>query len=137
MGTTMEIEFDYCMRITYSRHTIRDLKHRALKLHLARWMATQIAELGINAQWVKGKRDQESVVTFYSEVLVVVLQYRLHPTFENNILTWDRAALIASLNVGYDIDLAKCINTKIHIRAFGETATFPFPCLIQQLCDVL
>lgn len=53
----------------------------------------------------------------------------------DNILTWDRVALISILNVGYNIDFARWIQLNIHIRAFSETNTFPFPCLIQQLCD--
>lgn len=33
---------------------------------------------------------------------------------------------------GYDIDFTTIIQNEIHERAFGETMTLPFPCLIQR-----
>lgn len=53
----------------------------------------------------------------------------------DNILTWDRENLISILIVGYDINFARCIQTKIHIRVFSETTTFSFPYLMHQLYD--
>lgn len=35
----------------------------------------------------------------------------------------------------YDIDFVTIIWHEIHKRFFGETMTFPFPCIIYRLCD--
>lgn len=43
--------------------------------------------------------------------------------------------LISSLIYCYDIDFVRWIQIKIHVRAFSESTIFPFPYLIQKLCD--
>lgn len=49
VGPKMIIEFDYCIRITQSRCTMRDIVHITFRIDLAKWIATKIAELGTNA----------------------------------------------------------------------------------------
>lgn len=41
----------------------------------------------------------------------------------DNLLTWDGAALIASLMVGYDIDFMAIISFELHERAFSDMTT--------------
>lgn len=53
----------------------------------------------------------------------------------DNVLTWERASLIASLMDEYDINLAAIIQYEFCERAFGETMTLLFPCIIQRLCN--
>lgn len=53
-----------------------------------------------------------------------------------NILTWDRAVLLPILIADYDVDFMRLIWLMIYIKAFGQTTTLSFLCLVQQLCDM-
>uniref|UniRef100_M1DJF2 Integrase core domain containing protein n=1 Tax=Solanum tuberosum TaxID=4113 RepID=M1DJF2_SOLTU len=59
---------------------------------------------------------------------------RVSPTKANNQLTWDRMVMVAALIAGVEIDLARMLLAEIHERAFKTSTTYPFPCLIFQLC---
>ncbi|KAG5610278.1 hypothetical protein H5410_021559 [Solanum commersonii] len=52
----------------------------------------------------------------------------------DNQLTWDRAITIATLVAGLEIDFAHMLLVEIHEREFKTSTTYPFPCLIFQLC---
>uniref|UniRef100_M1DE39 Integrase core domain containing protein n=1 Tax=Solanum tuberosum TaxID=4113 RepID=M1DE39_SOLTU len=56
------------------------------------------------------------------------------PTKADNQLTWDRAVMAATLVVGLEIDFARMLLAEIHDKAFKTSTTYPFPCLIFQLC---
>ncbi|KAG5585447.1 hypothetical protein H5410_045881 [Solanum commersonii] len=56
------------------------------------------------------------------------------PTKADNQLTWDRAIMVAALVAGVEIDFALMLLAEIHERAFKTSTTYPFPCLIFQLC---
>ena len=43
-----------------------------------------------------------------------------------NILTWDRAILVATTVAGQEIDFAKLLLAVIHERAFKTSNTYPF-----------
>lgn len=58
----------------------------------------------------------------------------MSPTQADNVVSWDRVVMIASVLVGLEIDFAPILITEIHERAFRITTTVPFPCLIFQLC---
>ncbi|KAF3634236.1 hypothetical protein FXO38_25235 [Capsicum annuum] len=53
----------------------------------------------------------------------------------NNMLTWKRAALVANLMPGYDVDFAFILRYDLHDKAFGELTNILFLCKIQRLCD--
>uniref|UniRef100_M1D9A8 Putative plant transposon protein domain-containing protein n=1 Tax=Solanum tuberosum TaxID=4113 RepID=M1D9A8_SOLTU len=42
--------------------------------------------------------------------------------------------MVAALVAGVDIDFARMLLVEIHERAFKTSTTYPFPCLIFQLC---
>uniref|UniRef100_M1DGJ9 Integrase core domain containing protein n=1 Tax=Solanum tuberosum TaxID=4113 RepID=M1DGJ9_SOLTU len=52
----------------------------------------------------------------------------------DNVLKWDRAVMVAALVTGFEIDFAHMLIAEIHERAFKASTTYPFPCLILQLC---
>uniref|UniRef100_M1DIP8 Integrase core domain containing protein n=1 Tax=Solanum tuberosum TaxID=4113 RepID=M1DIP8_SOLTU len=57
----------------------------------------------------------------------------LSPTQADNVVTWDRAVMLAAFMAGLEIDDAHILITELHERAFKATTTLPFPCLIFQL----
>lgn len=59
---------------------------------------------------------------------------RVSPTKAENVLTWDRVVMVAALVAGLEIDFARMMLAEIHKRVFKISTTFPFPCLIFQLC---
>lgn len=80
----------------------------------------------------RGKvRNKEDNTAFYSQILVDLVHFRLCLTMLNNVLTWDRATLVADLLLGYEIDFVMLIKLEIHERAFDETTTHPFYSFIQ------
>uniref|UniRef100_M1DJ73 Integrase core domain containing protein n=1 Tax=Solanum tuberosum TaxID=4113 RepID=M1DJ73_SOLTU len=52
----------------------------------------------------------------------------------DNVITWDRAVMVAATVVRLEIDFSLILRGEIHERAFKDTTTLPFPCLIFQLC---
>ena len=52
----------------------------------------------------------------------------------DNILTWDRVVLVATLVDGLEINFAKLLIMVIHERDFKASTTYPFACLIFHLC---
>ena len=42
--------------------------------------------------------------------------------------------MVAALVAGVEIDFARILLAEIHERAFKTSTTYPFPCLIFQLC---
>uniref|UniRef100_M1DJX7 Integrase core domain containing protein n=1 Tax=Solanum tuberosum TaxID=4113 RepID=M1DJX7_SOLTU len=59
---------------------------------------------------------------------------QVSPTKADNQLRWDRAIMVAALVAGVEIDFARMLLAEIHERAFKISSTYPFPCLIFQLC---
>uniref|UniRef100_M1DGP6 Integrase core domain containing protein n=1 Tax=Solanum tuberosum TaxID=4113 RepID=M1DGP6_SOLTU len=56
------------------------------------------------------------------------------PSQVDNVLTWDRAVMVAAMVSDLEIDFSRIMILMIHERAFKFTTTFPFPCLIFQFC---
>ena len=56
------------------------------------------------------------------------------PTVADNIVTWDHTVLMAAMIVGFEVDFAWLLQAVMHERAFKDTTTYPFPCMILSLC---
>lgn len=54
----------------------------------------------------------------------------------DNILTSDREVLVATLADGLEVDFARLLISVIHESAFKASTTYPFPCMIFQLCGI-
>ncbi|KAF3614422.1 hypothetical protein FXO38_35686 [Capsicum annuum] len=92
--------------------------------------------MGDNAPWIEGKDViKKATLTFSAKSWWLLVRYRLCPTVTENLLTLDGAVVIASIMDGYNINFAENIRHELHKRAFGETTTLPFLCLVQRLCD--
>lgn len=57
----------------------------------------------------------------------------MSPTHADNLVTWDRAVIVAALVVGIEIDLSRLLLVEIHDSVFKTTTTFPFACMIFQI----
>ena len=58
----------------------------------------------------------------------------LSPTTADNIVTWDRAVLMAAMIAGFEVDFAWLLQAVMHERDFKVTTTYPFPCMIFFRC---
>ena len=72
-------------------------------------------------------------LTFTSKFFWLLFRHRLYPAGENNIITWDRAVLVAALVAG-GIDFARLLISVIHERDFKTSTTYLFACMIFHLC---
>ena len=64
----------------------------------------------------------------------MLVRHCLSPTAADNIVTWDRAVLMAAMIAGFEVDFAWLLQAVMHERAFKVTTTYPFPCMIFALC---
>lgn len=74
---------------------------------------------------------KKATLYFVTKFLCTIVHFRLIPTTSDNILTWKRAALVASLVAGYEIDFTTLIRMKVYDRELAETNALPFLCIIQ------
>ena len=71
---------------------------------------------------------------FVAKFLWLLFRHCLSPTTVDNIVTWDRAVLMAAMIVGFEVDFAWFLQVVMHERAFKVTTTYPFPCMIFAFC---
>ncbi|WP_353804814.1 hypothetical protein, partial [Acinetobacter baumannii] len=72
--------------------------------------------------------------TFTAKFLWLIFHHCLSPTAADNIVTLDRAVLMAGTIAGLEVDFAWPLHAVMHERAFKVTTTYPFPCMIFSLC---
>ena len=75
-----------------------------------------------------------SILSFTTIFLWLIVRHYLSPTTADNIVTWDRAVLMAAIIAWFEVDFSWLLQTVMHERAFKVTTTYPFPCLIFSLC---
>ena len=73
-------------------------------------------------------------MTFTAKFLRLIVCHCLSPTAADNIVTWDRAVLMAAMIAGFEVDFAWLLQAVMHERAFKVTTTYPFSCMIFSLC---
>lgn len=69
-----------------------------------------------------------------SKFFWLLVHYQIPPTNVDNVLTLDRVVLVAAMVGGFEINYARVLILVIHERAFKTSSTYPFACLIFQLC---
>ncbi|KAG5607112.1 hypothetical protein H5410_028604 [Solanum commersonii] len=77
---------------------------------------------------------RKATLTFVAKFFWLLVRNRVSPTKADNQVTWDRAVMVAALVAGVKIDFAHMLLAEIHERAFRNSTTYPFSCLIFQLC---
>uniref|UniRef100_M1DHI9 Integrase core domain containing protein n=1 Tax=Solanum tuberosum TaxID=4113 RepID=M1DHI9_SOLTU len=100
---------------------------------LNRWY---IVADGERAEWVAALRlgIRKATLNFVAKFFWLLVRNRVSPTKADNQVTWDRAVMVAAMVAGEKIDFARMLLAEIHERAFKTSTTYPFPCLIFQLC---
>uniref|UniRef100_M1DI55 Integrase core domain containing protein n=1 Tax=Solanum tuberosum TaxID=4113 RepID=M1DI55_SOLTU len=76
----------------------------------------------------------KATLNFVAKFFWLLVRNRVSPTKADNQVTWDRAVMVAAMVAEVEIDFARMLLTEIHERAFKTSTTYPFPCLIFQLC---
>ena len=74
------------------------------------------------------------VLTFMAKLLWLIVCHYLSSTAVDNIVTWNRAVLMAAMIGGFEVDFTWLLQAVMHERAFKVTTTYPFPCMIFSLC---
>uniref|UniRef100_M1C927 Integrase core domain containing protein n=1 Tax=Solanum tuberosum TaxID=4113 RepID=M1C927_SOLTU len=126
-------DFDYRWDIVRSRAFQRNAGQRDTLLC---WLSCHLATDGDRAEWVStlSLGIKKAILSFLGIFFWLLVWYRMSPAQADNVLTWDRAVMVAAKVAGMEMDLARMLIAKIHERAFKATTTLPFPCLIFQLC---
>ena len=73
---------------------------------------------------------KKAKLTFTTKFLWLLVRHCLSPTAADNIVTWDRAALMAAMIAGFEVDFTWLLQVVMQERAFKFTTTYPFPCVI-------
>ena len=99
-------------------------------------MALHLSVDGEGADWVTELKGaiKKSNLTFTTKFLWLLVRHCLSPTAADNIVTWDRAVLMAAMIAGFEVDFAWLLQAVMHERAFKVTTTYPFP--VHDLCPL-
>uniref|UniRef100_M1DZJ6 Integrase core domain containing protein n=1 Tax=Solanum tuberosum TaxID=4113 RepID=M1DZJ6_SOLTU len=126
-------EYDYRMGIVQSGAFQRNVEQRET---LLRWIAQHIAEEGKGIKWVRSMTLPiiKASLIFAAKFFWLVVRTRLSRTQADNVVTWDRAVMIATLMEGLEINFSRILIIEINERSFKTTTTLPFPCLIFHHC---
>ena len=82
---------------------------------------------------VKKGAIKKANLIFTAKFLWLIVLHCLSPTAADNIVTWDRAVLMAVMIAGFEVDFAWLLQEVMHERAFKVTNTYPFPCMMFSL----
>uniref|UniRef100_M1DJI0 Integrase core domain containing protein n=1 Tax=Solanum tuberosum TaxID=4113 RepID=M1DJI0_SOLTU len=123
------VKFEYRWDIERSGAFQRNTEHQEVVIL---WLAKYIDADGERAEWVAVPRlgIRKATLNLWPSSSGCWVS----PTKADNQLTWDRAIMVATLVARVEIDFARMLLSEIHERAFKTSTTYPFPCLIFQLC---
>ena len=112
------------------------MREPALRETTKWWMALHLSVDGEGADWVTEPKGaiKKANLTFIEKFLWLLVRHCLSPTTTDNIVTWDRAVLMAAMIAGFEVDFAWLLQEVMHEREFKVTTTYPFPCMIFTLC---
>ena len=101
-----------------------------------RWISQNISVDGEGVDWVLEPKGviKKANLTFMDKFLWILVRHCLSPTVADNIFTGDIAVLIAAMVSGFEVDFAWLLQAVIHERSFTATTTYPFSCMIFELC---
>ena len=99
-------------------------------------MALHLLVDGEGADWVTEPKGaiKKANLTLTVKFLWLIVRHCLSPIAADNIVTWDRAVLMAAMIAGFEMDFAWLLQAVMHKRDFKVTTTYPFPCMIFYLC---
>lgn len=93
-----------------------------------RWIDQQISIDGEGEKWVMDLKGfiKKANLTFAAKFIWLVVRHRLSLTAFDNILTWDRVVLVATIVSGFEIDFARSLISVIYMRDLKSSTTYPF-----------
>ena len=91
---------------------------------------------GEGADWVTEPKGaiKKGNLTITAKFLWLIVRHCLSPMTTDNIVTWDRAILMAVMIARFEVEFSWFLQAVMHERAFKVTTTYPFPCMIFSLC---
>ncbi|TMX04112.1 hypothetical protein EJD97_011552, partial [Solanum chilense] len=118
--TPLTAEFDYRWQIVKDGQLLRE---PSLRETTKRWMAMHLSVDGEGADWVTEPKGaiKKANLTFTAMFLWLLVRPCLSPTATDNIVTWDRAVLMAALIAGFEVDFAWLLQVVMQERAFKGT----------------
>ena len=77
------------------------------------------------ADWVTEPKGaiKKANLTFMEKFLWFIVFHCLSPTAADNIVTWDRALLMAAMIADFEVDFAWLLQAVMHEKAFKVTIT--------------
>ena len=89
-------------------------------------MALHLSLDGEGADWVTELKGsiKKANLTFTAKFLWLIVRHCLSPTAADNIVTWDRAVLMASMIAGFEVDFSCLLQAVMHERDFKVTTTY-------------
>ena len=84
------------------------LREPSLRETTKRWMDLHLLGYGEGADWVIEPKGaiKKANLTFTANFLWLIVRHCFSPTAANNIITWDRAVLMAAMIAGFEVDFA-------------------------------
>ena len=73
-----------------------------------KWIAQHLSVDSAGADWVLDPKGsiKNTNLTFTAKFLWLLIRYCLSPTTADDIITWDRAVLMAAMVKGFEVDFA-------------------------------
>ena len=84
------------------------MREPSLRETTKRWIARHLSIDGEGADWVTEPKGaiKKANLTFTTKFLWMLVRHCLSPTVADNIVTWDRAVLMAAMIGGFEVDFA-------------------------------
>ena len=103
--TPINAEFHYPWQIVKDDQFLREL---ALRETTKTWMDLHLSVHGEGADWVTERKGaiKKANLTFTTKFLWLLVRHCLSPTAADNIVTWDRAVLMAAMIAEFEVDFA-------------------------------
>ncbi|WMV33243.1 hypothetical protein MTR67_026628 [Solanum verrucosum] len=122
------------------RHILTSSLHIApvidelFRRHRYEWIAWSSESRGDSLRVLCFQMESLAALRFATKFCWLLVRNRVSPTLADNVVTEDRAVMLAAMIVGLEIDFACIYIAKIHEKAFRAATTLPFPSLIFLQC---
>ncbi|KAG5585747.1 hypothetical protein H5410_046181 [Solanum commersonii] len=115
-------EFNYRWDIVRSGAFTRNSEQREVMLL---WLARNIAVNEEREEWVAAPRIgiRKATLNLVAKFCWLLVRNKVSPTKSDNLLTWDRAVMVAAQVAGLEIHFARMILAEIHERDFKTSTT--------------
>ena len=112
--TSVTAEFDYRWQIVMDGQFLRE---PALRETTKRWMDLHLSVDREGTDLVTESKGaiKKANLTFVAKFLWLLVRHCLSPTAADNIVTWDRALLMAAMIAEFEVDFAWFLQAVMHL----------------------